>query len=84
MLVTINSFLEDVVSCKSVEGRLQSVILHKFLLLLTLSLTTVSGVRHFAVSVILSVYLHNKTKTAEPKIAKLVTWIVHHDTSHTD
>jgi len=33
------------------------------------------------VCVILSVCLHDKTKTAETKITKLGTGIVHHDTS---
>jgi len=37
-----------------------------------------------AASVILSVCLHDKTKTAETKIAKLRTGIVHHDTSPTN
>jgi len=35
-------------------------------------------------SVILSVCLHDKTKTAETKIAKLGTEIVHRDTSPTN
>jgi len=44
----------------------------------------VTGVKRSPASVILSVYPHDKTKTAETKIAKLGTEIVHHNTSTTN
>ena len=50
--------------------------------------TTVAWERRLAASVILYVILcvcpHDKTKTAETKITKLGTGIVHHDTSFTN
>jgi len=39
------------------------------------------AIMHLCLSVSLSVCPHNKTKTAEIKIAKLGTQIAHHDTS---
>jgi len=59
------------------------LVVHCFLL----TLTTVAGVKHlvssFSMCVILCVILsdcpHDKTKTAEVKITKLATGIVHHE-----
>jgi len=51
--------------------------------LLSVTPTTVVGVRRSAASVCNSVCPHDKTKTAESTITKLATVIVHHDSSPT-
>jgi len=53
------------------------------------SLVTLTGVSlcvcdSVCLSVYLSICLHDKTKTAETKITKLVTVIIHHDISPTN
>jgi len=49
-----------------------------------LTLTTVAWVKRLVASVCDSVCPHDKVKTAETKIAKLGTVIVHHDTVPTN